>query len=233
MKRMFVNWDATETKDVDILFTSKRSYRCINVDNWSNKRADKHFDPLLLCFIYKQKSSIDTIEIRNEEYLLSELECLFQIVRSNLKSFFLYNINYINNKEISTMIFPKLKVIKTCAGSFDLYYHLFKEAKNIEVKTILKPFIVDHKSITHLELTFCELSISDIEDILKNLGRNMTAISLNLIRFENNTEAYPMDLPKLKSISFYASMEEGPIVIANLFKFFICATNVEVVYTFN
>jgi len=136
MKRMFVKWDVTETKDVDILFTSKRSYRCISVDNWSNNRTDKHFDPFLLYFIHKQKSSIDTIEIRNEEYLLSELETLFKIVGSNLKSICLQDINCINDKEISTMNFPKLssvKVIQLIDGNFDLYCHLFKEANNVEV----------------------------------------------------------------------------------------------------
>jgi len=77
-------------------------------------------------------------------------------------------------------------------------------------------------------LNSCELSISDMEDILKNLGRNMTAISLSYIRFTNNTEAFPMDLPKLKSISFTDSTEEDPLITANLLKFFLKATNVEV-----
>ena len=133
MERMILNWDVAGTKNVDILFTSKRNYRCIKVDNLSYKRADKRFDPLLLYFIQNQKSSIDTIQIRNEEYLLSELETLFKIVESNLKSISLDNIKCINDKEISTMNFPKLKVLSTFSGSFDLYCHIFKEANNIEV----------------------------------------------------------------------------------------------------
>lgn len=97
-----------------------------------------------------------------------------------------------------------------------------------ETSLLFKPFIMEHKSITKLSLSFCELLISDMENILMTFGENLTTISLSSINVANNMEAYPMNLPKLNSITLDPVMEEDPIITANLLRFFLYASNVEV-----
>jgi hypothetical protein len=139
MDRIKVNWNPPRMKEEnkEVLLISKRKYRCITTNDWTEKRTDQCLDPLLLCFLTKQKASIDTIEIRNEAnseaYLISELEMLLKIVGENLKSIYLVFIRCINDKETSSMNFPKLKTIKIYGGRFDGYFHLFGGADNVEV----------------------------------------------------------------------------------------------------
>jgi hypothetical protein len=139
MDRIKVNWNAKGNKEEnkEALLISKRKYRWITTDDWTEKRTDQCFDPLLLCFLTKQKASIDTIEIINEVdsigYLMSELEMLFKIVGPNLKSIMLAFIRCINDKETNSINFPKLKTIEIHDGTFDGYFNLFGGADNVEV----------------------------------------------------------------------------------------------------
>jgi hypothetical protein len=86
---------------------------------------------------------------------------------------------------------------------------------------------MEHKSITNLKLSYCELSVADIEVILRNLGGNLTTISLSYLIVANNSMSYPMNLPKLKSINFDAPSED-PMTVVALLTFFLNARNVEV-----
>jgi hypothetical protein len=86
---------------------------------------------------------------------------------------------------------------------------------------------MDHKSITNLKLNFGELSVADIEVILRNLGENLTSISLSYLNVANNSISYPMSLPKLKSINFDAPSGD-PMTVVALLNFFLDARNVEV-----
>lgn len=67
-----------------------------------------------------------------------------------------------------------------------------------------------------------------MENMLKTFGKNFTTIFLFSVNVANNMEAYPMNLPKFKSITLDTAMMDYPIITANLFRFFLYASNVEV-----